>query len=63
MQIRSDDEGNTFGHGWVTDIPEPIMGCEGSIVANPESGHLFYSGVMGTGLLDIYRVNMTIWKS
>ena len=64
MQIISNDEGKTFEHGYVTDLPEPIEGCEGSIVANKHSGDIFYSGVTGSGgLFNIYRVNMSIWKS
>ena len=60
----SNDEGNTFEHGYVLDIPEPIEGCEGSTVAHPETGNLYYSGPVGSGyVINLLRVNMTIWKS
>jgi len=61
IQIESLDGGKTLGEPYyVTDITEPLEGCEGSIIRHPANGTLFYSGTTNTSLL---RYNMTVWVS
>jgi sialidase-1 len=60
LQIESFDGGETLQEPYYIGIPEPLEGCEGSIVYLRNQSKLFYSG---TTSIDPLRLNMTIWES
>jgi len=62
IQTRSDDGGETFGPTrFVPELPQPVDGCEGSLVAVDEAGSqaLYYSGPDSK----VLRTGMSVWKS
>ena len=60
VQIESFDGGETLQEPYWVSIPEPLGGCEGSIVYHRNDNKLFYSGSTST---NPERFNMTIWES
>jgi sialidase-1 len=58
----SHDGGVTWGHTWhAKDLPEPIKGCDGSIVYHRGTGKLYFSHP--DPVLGLFRTRMTVWSS
>ena len=63
LQARSADGGETWSAMERTSLPNPLVGCEGSIVAVDDEGrHLLYSGAAGPGD-SIKRTIMRVYES
>jgi sialidase-1 len=63
LQARSADGGESWSTFERTSLPNPLVGCEGSIVAVDEQGrHLLYSGAAGPGD-SIKRTVMQVFES
>lgn len=62
LQALSMDGGLSWGEVWeAKDLPEPIKGCEGSIVFHPGSRKLYFSHP--DPKLDLFRTRLNIWSS
>jgi len=62
IQAYSSDAGNTWENMTeVRQLPEPIAGCEGSIVYHPGTKKLYFSHP--NPVLKLFRTNLNIWSS
>ena len=62
LQSLSHDGGATWGPSWETkDLPEPIRGCEGSLVYHPKTEKLYFSHPDPS--LDLFRNRLVVWSS
>merc|ERR1740121_372190 len=62
LQSLSEDGGKTWGPSWeVKEIPEPIRGCEGSLVYHPGTKKLYFSHPDPD--LDLLRTRLKVWSS
>ena len=58
----SEDGGETWGPiREAKDLPEPIRGCEGSMVYNPKTKKIYFSHPDPS--LDLFRNYLTVWSS
>jgi len=61
LQSRSSDGGITWtALRHVGGLPQPLEGCEGSLIALDEGCRMLYSGVNAWG---VFRTNLTVWAS
>jgi sialidase-1 len=61
IQVESRDGGLTFGEPYVVEgLTEPLEGCEGSLVINPDKDTLYFSDPNNRSLI---RQNMTVFAS
>lgn len=62
LQSLSRDGGLTWGASWeVKGLPEPIRGCEGSLVYHPGTQKLYFSHP--DPALDLFRNQLKVWSS
>lgn len=62
LQSLSRDGGQTWGASWeATQLPEPIRGCEGSLVYHPGTRKLYFSHP--DPALDLFRNRLKVWTS
>merc|ERR1711953_58878 len=62
IQAYSSDSGNTWVNVTeVKQLPEPIEGCEGSIVYHPGTQKLYFSHP--DPMLKLLRTRLTVWSS
>lgn len=62
LQALSYDGGLSWGDPWeAKDLPEPIKGCDGSIVFHPGTHKLYFSHPDPP--LDLFRTRLRIWSS
>jgi len=62
LQSLSRDGGVTWGDVWeVKELPEPIRGCEGSMVFHPATQKLYFSHPDPS--LGLFRNTMKVWSS
>lgn len=60
IQTLSTDGGTTFPTArYVPELPQPLGGCEGSIVSTPNGSLVYFSGPAST----LLRERMTLWSS
>lgn len=61
IEVLSNDGGLTFSDAYIPDtLHQPLEGCEGSIIRNPLTNILYYSGPFSTSIM---RFNLTIFQS
>eukprot|EP00928_Gymnodinium_smaydae_P065299 TRINITY_DN48464_c0_g1_i1.p1 TRINITY_DN48464_c0_g1~~TRINITY_DN48464_c0_g1_i1.p1 ORF type:complete len:543 (-),score=66.25 TRINITY_DN48464_c0_g1_i1:136-1707(-) len=58
LQSRSFDHGETWSELVRVDMPQPLNGCEGSLIALHGSSRVVFSGVYGNA-----RKNLSLWAS
>ena len=62
LQSLSRDGGVTWGNAWeALDLPEPIRGCEGSLLYHPPTHQLYFSHPHPS--LDLFRTRLQVWTS
>ena len=62
LQSLSRDGGKTWGRSWeATELPEPIRGCDGSLVYHARTGKLYFSHPDPE--LDLFRNRLKVWSS
>lgn len=62
LQSLSRDGGLTWSTPWeVHNLPEPIEGCEGSLVFHPGTQKIYFSHP--NPRLDLFRTRLTVWSS
>lgn len=62
LQAFSSDGGNTWENATeVRQLPEPIEGCEGSIVYHPGTKKLYFSHP--DPILKLFRTRLVVWSS
>jgi len=62
LQSLSRDGGKTWGPTWeVKELPEPIRGCEGSLVYHPVTEKLYFSHP--DPKFDLLRNRLQVWSS
>jgi sialidase-1 len=62
LQALSNDSGVSWGEVWeAKDLPEPIMGCEGSLVYHPATAKLYFSHPDDP--LQLRRYRLRVWSS
>ena len=60
IQSTSSDDGLTWGTYRDTTIPQPVLGCEGSLLALGDGGRVLFSG---PNTKEILRIDMGVWES
>ncbi|GMI08719.1 hypothetical protein TrVE_jg9302 [Triparma verrucosa] len=60
IQSYSEDDGDTWSTFEDTDLPNPMMGCEGSIVSLGDDNGVLFSG---PNTAEVIRTKMTVYKS
>merc|ERR1712072_421902 len=62
LQALSMDGGISWGSSWeARDLPEPIKGCDGSLVYHPATRKLYFSHP--DPKLELFRTRLRIWSS